>query len=340
AVEKHHEHGWPPHLPSQWVEFKLFEKPLALHLYLPPHSCHPPGVIKGLVMGEVLRIFQLCSHDSDIDDYLSEFFRRLLDRGYQAESLCPLFIKAVANAENYLSLILNLTPGDNEGHARDATVSRSLKRLSRKTRSRQSDDVFALLFHGRDLTSAPNIGGGYGPISLPSICRPTSPLVTENLLDLAPAIRLSGVRIFTPSLVRQWSEAFGTRLPGVDDVDDQELLTACPSSSTLSYQTISHHCEEYASMHTLGGRFLDNRSPGLIPPVTTKQHESELCHIRIGTSTRPPQRVMSVEKSYASYSAQRDDTAVVRAPCLLTIRRYDFDLGSEHDTVSCSGRRL
>ena len=29
---------------------------------------------------------------------------------------------------------------------------------------------------------------------------------------------------------------------------------------------------------------------------------------------------MSVEKSYASYSAQRDDTAVVRAPCLLTIR--------------------
>ena len=86
------------------VEFKLFEKPLALHLYLPPHSSHPPGVIKGLVMGEVLRIFQLCSHDSDIGNYLSEFFRRLLDRGYQAESLCPLFIKAVSNAKNYLSL--------------------------------------------------------------------------------------------------------------------------------------------------------------------------------------------------------------------------------------------
>ena len=86
------------------VEFKLFEKPLALHLYLPPHSSHPPGVIKGLVMGEVLRIFQLCSHDSDIDDNLSKFFGRLLDRGYQAESLCPLFIKADSNAKNYLSL--------------------------------------------------------------------------------------------------------------------------------------------------------------------------------------------------------------------------------------------
>ena len=43
------------------IETTLFEKPLALHLYIPPHSCHPPGVIIGIVMGNVLRIFQLCS---------------------------------------------------------------------------------------------------------------------------------------------------------------------------------------------------------------------------------------------------------------------------------------
>ena len=57
------------------VEFVLYEKKLALHLYLPPHSSHPPGVVKvkGLVMGEVLRIFQLCTHDKDIDDNLSKF---------------------------------------------------------------------------------------------------------------------------------------------------------------------------------------------------------------------------------------------------------------------------
>lgn len=89
------------------VEFVLYEKKLALHLYLPPHSSHPPGVVKGLVMGEVLRIFQLCTHDKDIDDNLSKFFGRLLRRGHQAEVLRPLFVKAVLNAENYLSLSEN-----------------------------------------------------------------------------------------------------------------------------------------------------------------------------------------------------------------------------------------
>jgi len=91
------------------VEFVLYEKKLALHLYLPPHSSHPPGVVKvkGLVMGEVLRIFQLCTHDKDIDDNLSKFFGRLLRCGHQAEALRPLFAKAVSNAENYLSLSEN-----------------------------------------------------------------------------------------------------------------------------------------------------------------------------------------------------------------------------------------
>ena len=36
---------------------KLFKKPLALQLYIPPHSCHPPGVITELIMGDFLLIF-------------------------------------------------------------------------------------------------------------------------------------------------------------------------------------------------------------------------------------------------------------------------------------------
>eukprot|EP00956_Cyclotella_meneghiniana_P021804 scaffold40247_cov36-Cyclotella_meneghiniana.AAC.1 len=47
-------------------KFTLFEKPLNLYLYIPPNSAHPPGCITGLIFGNVLRIYQLCSEESDI----------------------------------------------------------------------------------------------------------------------------------------------------------------------------------------------------------------------------------------------------------------------------------
>ena len=81
----------------------LYEKPLALHLYLPPHSAHPPGVITGLVMGNVLRIYQLCSREQDIEQELVSFYGHLRNRGYQDSTLSPLFDKAIANAVNYIS---------------------------------------------------------------------------------------------------------------------------------------------------------------------------------------------------------------------------------------------
>jgi len=84
-------------------ETSLYEKPLALHLYIPPHSSHPPGVTTGLVMGNVLRIYSLCSRRSDIDDELCKFFSHMLDRGYQSDDLIPLFDKAIANATAYLN---------------------------------------------------------------------------------------------------------------------------------------------------------------------------------------------------------------------------------------------
>jgi hypothetical protein len=58
----------------------LYAKPLALHLYLPPHSCHAPGVVSGLVFGNVLQIYQLSSLATDIKKELKLFLHRLLDR--------------------------------------------------------------------------------------------------------------------------------------------------------------------------------------------------------------------------------------------------------------------
>ena len=47
------------------IKIILFEKPLALHLYIPPHSMHPPRVLTSHIFGSVLRIFRLNSYEDD-----------------------------------------------------------------------------------------------------------------------------------------------------------------------------------------------------------------------------------------------------------------------------------
>ena len=43
------------------ISTSLFEKELNLHLYIPPHSAHPPGLLPGIVHSTLFRIFALCS---------------------------------------------------------------------------------------------------------------------------------------------------------------------------------------------------------------------------------------------------------------------------------------
>ena len=81
----------------------IYAKPLALYQYIPPNSCHPPGVLTGLIFGQILRIYQLCSRSKDIDKELSLFHKRLLNRGYATNQLIPFFEKGINNAISYLS---------------------------------------------------------------------------------------------------------------------------------------------------------------------------------------------------------------------------------------------
>jgi hypothetical protein len=73
-----------------------------LHLYIPPHSCHAPGVLLGIAFGNVLRIHQLCLCTTNIVRELKFFFHHLLDQGYQSSQLTPVFQQAIDNAQNYL----------------------------------------------------------------------------------------------------------------------------------------------------------------------------------------------------------------------------------------------
>ena len=78
------------------ISTSLYAKPMALHLYLPPTSCHTPGLTVGLIHGHFYRLFMLCSHKKDIELEIYNFFNCLLYRGYSLPTLVPIFL----NAEN------------------------------------------------------------------------------------------------------------------------------------------------------------------------------------------------------------------------------------------------
>ena len=75
------------------IETQLFEKALNLYLYLPPHSCHPPGALAGLITGAIMRIRRLTSNPSRCAALIKIFYGRLLARGYHNSNLCTLFQK-------------------------------------------------------------------------------------------------------------------------------------------------------------------------------------------------------------------------------------------------------
>ena len=75
------------------IETSLYEKELNLYLYLPPHSSHSPGMIKGLISGMILRIQRLTSNQNKILPTIKDFYFRLLARGYSKDILKPIFIK-------------------------------------------------------------------------------------------------------------------------------------------------------------------------------------------------------------------------------------------------------
>ena len=48
------------------IHTTLYEKPSNLNLYIPPHSCHPPGLLPGIVHGMILQFHTLCTNPDDI----------------------------------------------------------------------------------------------------------------------------------------------------------------------------------------------------------------------------------------------------------------------------------
>jgi hypothetical protein len=86
-------------LEHQRIMTRLYEKPLNLYLYIPPHSAHPPGILSGMITGYITRVFRLTSTNTDREATIRKFYRRLCDRGYTPITLRPLFHNALRRAQ-------------------------------------------------------------------------------------------------------------------------------------------------------------------------------------------------------------------------------------------------
>ena len=103
------------HLERGRLTTSIYAKPLALHLYIPPMSCHAPGVLTGLIHGHFHRLFTLCSHESDIEQEIYNFYNRLIDRGYSLPMWIPIFLTAEQIAREKQARTL-LPQGDPPNH--------------------------------------------------------------------------------------------------------------------------------------------------------------------------------------------------------------------------------
>ena len=83
------------------IDTTLYEKPNNLHLYIPPNSCHPPGLLTGMIHGIVHRVHTLCTSDEDKTTRLQSFYKHLRARDYNKKSLLPHFNKAIKKVKTY-----------------------------------------------------------------------------------------------------------------------------------------------------------------------------------------------------------------------------------------------
>ena len=77
---------------------RTHEKQLNLHLYIPYRSAHPPGNLKGLVIGLIRRYQRQNTDLKDLQQCVKNLFVYLLQRGYHRSTLQPMFTNALTKS--------------------------------------------------------------------------------------------------------------------------------------------------------------------------------------------------------------------------------------------------
>ena len=113
-----------------------------LHLYIPPHSGHPPGILKSLIYGLLQKYKRQNTSEKDFNDITLKFFRRLTARGHDPSDLNPIFTKVLHllntnNADSPPKRNKNLTTSSLTDQADD--TNQKLNHLSLKITYRPTD---------------------------------------------------------------------------------------------------------------------------------------------------------------------------------------------------------
>lgn len=82
------------------VKTTLYEKPQNLYLYLPAGSAHPPGLLRGTIIGAVRRIYRLTSSPTDRHQPLLDLFNRFQARGHPPSILQRYIFDAIKHLES------------------------------------------------------------------------------------------------------------------------------------------------------------------------------------------------------------------------------------------------
>ena len=104
---------------TRQIETSTFQKDMNLYLYLPPHSAHPPGVMKGMVFGCLETLWNQNSKLEDYKKFANLFFNRLLERGHDINSLTEIFLDAakrfdIRERNNNIGIRRNTDKEENE----------------------------------------------------------------------------------------------------------------------------------------------------------------------------------------------------------------------------------
>ena len=114
---------------------RTYQKPLNLHLYLPASSAHPPGVLKGLVIGTLYRYWLQNTNRDDYVRLVTLFAQQLNRRGQSMKKIHAVF----ADASTYIQ---------NKYNGKKIYVKKKTPPLhaSSSTRHKQNDEPMPTLY--------------------------------------------------------------------------------------------------------------------------------------------------------------------------------------------------